>query len=112
MITQSPQQLREAADIQEQIQTLQSELDAILGGEIPIPHKAGKSGKRNMSAAGRAAIAAAAKARWAKFRAGKGLANPAKSIRKNKMSAAGRARLAAAVKARWAKAKKAGKSRL
>ena len=108
MITTSPQQLREAANVQEQIQELQSELNAILGGEIPIPRK---SGKRNMSAAGRAAIAAAAKARWAKYRSANGINKPAKRG-KHKMSAAGRARLAAAVKARWAKAKKAGKSRL
>ena len=112
MINTTPQQLRDAADIQEQILSLQAELNAILaGGEIPIPHKAGKSGKRNMSAAGRAAIAAAAKARWAKYRSENGAGKPAKKAKRN-MSAAGRARLVAAVKARWAKAKKAGKSTL
>ena len=65
-----------------------------------------------MSVAGRAAIAAAQKARWAKqkrsvlkFEAPKvefpKFGRPAK----RKMSAAGRARIIAAQKARWAKAK-------
>ena len=63
-----------------------------------------------MSAAGRAAIAAAARARWAKIRAEK----TGKAVKKGrrKMSAAAKARLSALAKARWAKAKKAGKSRL
>jgi hypothetical protein len=70
---------------------------------VKAPKKKGK-----MSAAGRAAIRAAQKARWAKI---KGTAKPAKKA-KRKMSAAGRAAISAAAKARWAKAKAAGKSRL
>jgi hypothetical protein len=89
-----------------------------------------------MSAAGRARIAAAAKARWAKLRgaavkgikrgrkmSAKGLANiragvlkrmknQGKEITKPKMSAAGRARLSALARARWKKAKAAGKGTL
>ena len=54
--------------------------------------------------AGRAAVAAAQKARWAKIKGAK--AKAVKPIKKkNKMSAAGRARIAAAQKARWAKIK-------
>jgi hypothetical protein len=64
-----------------------------------------------MSAAGRAAIRAAQKARWAKIKGTTASAKPAKKARR-KMSAAGRAAMSAAAKARWAKAKKAGKSRL
>ena len=60
--------------------------------------------KRKMSAAGRKAIAAAAKARWAKINAKKTPVAP-KPAKKRKMSAAGRAALIAAVKARWAKVK-------
>ena len=56
-----------------------------------------------MSAAGRAAVAAAQKARWAKVKAGKPAAKA--SAKKSKMSAAGRAKIAAAQKARWAKVK-------
>jgi hypothetical protein len=64
--------LRRIISIKEQIETLQTELQAF-GGETgngavgePI-----KRGRRRMSAAGRARIAAAAKARWARFRASK-----------------------------------------
>ena len=68
-----------------------------------------RGSKGNLSAAGRAAIVAAQKARWAKRKAGKAGAKPVR--RKNEMSAAGRAAIRAAVKARWAKinAAKAGK---
>jgi len=60
-----------------------------------------------MSAAGRAAIAAGARARWVKVR-GTTSTNLGKAPR-TKMSAAGRARLAAIARARWKKAKAAGK---
>lgn len=70
---------------------------------------AGKRGpkKGGMSAAGRARIAAAQKARWAKTKASKDakaeMTKPTK--KKRKMSAAGRAKIGAAAKARWAKIK-------
>jgi hypothetical protein len=134
----TPSQLRKAADIQEKIQGLQSELNSILGGEIPIPATVnGEVPNRKMSAASRARIAAAARARWAKIKrtSGKpakkskmsdqGLANiragvlkrmrnqaKATSKPKRKISAAGRARLSALAKARWKKAKAAGKGTL
>jgi hypothetical protein len=111
----TPIQLRKAADLQEKIAQLQSELAAILGSEveaIPVTKPARKKG--GMSAAGRAKIAAAQKARWAKVKVAK--AKPsvftaavkaliaAKPVKKtHKMSAAGRARIAAVQKARWAK---------
>jgi len=53
--------------------------------------------KRRMSAAGRAAIAKAQKARWTKVRQAK-TAKP-----RRKMSSAGRARIVKATKLRWAK---------
>jgi|SRR4051812_30884527 hypothetical protein len=134
----TPSQLRNAADIQEKIQGLQKELNSILGGEIPIPATVnGEAPKRKMSAAGRARIAAAAKARWAKIRgtsgkpakksklSAQGLANiragvlkrmknqaKATSKPKREMSAAGRARLSALAKARWKNARAAGKGTL
>jgi hypothetical protein len=55
-----------------------------------------------MSAAGRAKIAAAAKARWAKVKGQKTAAKPVKKARR-KMSAVARAKISAAAKARWAK---------
>jgi len=140
-ITITAQQLRQAANIQEQIQSLQKELTQILGGQVET--KAGElpperqAKKRKISAAGRAAMAAAARARWASakgtapkrrlsaagianIRAGvakrmaalKGTKPAVNPVRKRKVSAAGRARLSALAKARWAKAKKAGKARL
>jgi hypothetical protein len=141
LITLTAKQLRQAADIQEKIQSLQQELNQILGatakttdGELPDGRR---KKKRKMSAAGRAAIAAAARARWAKIKgtapkrrlSAAGLANiragvakrmaaqkgakpAAKSARKRNVSPAARARLSAMAKARWKKAKAAGKSRL
>jgi hypothetical protein len=99
-------QLRKAIAIKEQIAALEAELAGIAKPGAKIKSA---SGKRRMSRAGRAAIAAAAKARWAQYRSGKVKASPK---RRRKMSAAAKAKLAAAAKARWAKAKAAGKSRL
>jgi uncharacterized protein YlxW (UPF0749 family) len=64
----------------------------------------GTSGNR-MSAAGRARIAAAQRARWAKVK-GKVVSI---TVRKRTMSAAARKRIVAAQKARWAKWRKAQK---
>ena len=70
--------------------------------------KAGKAKKKSgISPEGRARIAAAAKARWAKLRAGKAApvapaAKPAKAKKKGGISPEGRAKLAANMKARWA----------
>jgi len=64
-----------------------------------------------MSAAGRARIAAAQKARWAKAKSATQESKPG-SMGRKKMSAAGRKRLAASAKARWAKAKASGKNAL
>lgn len=73
---QSPlvESIKRALAIAEQIQTLESELSSILearggGGEIPSPFKAGKRKRSKMSKAGRARIAAAQRARWARVKA-------------------------------------------
>jgi hypothetical protein len=62
-----------------------------------------QNGSRKISPAGRAKIAAAQRARWAKARAGNG----ANSRTKRKMSPAAKARIAAAQRARWAKVRTA-----
>jgi IS5 family transposase len=104
----SSEQLRRAADLKEEIEALNKELASFLGTPASIPAKAPK--KRGMSAAGRIAVAAAQKARWAKI---KEVKPAAKALAKKRtMSAAGRARISAAAKARWTKAKAAGKKRL
>jgi uncharacterized phosphosugar-binding protein len=62
---------------------------------------------RTVSAAGRARIAAAQRARWAKV---KGRKVVSVSARKRTMSSAARRKIAAAQKARWAKWRKAQKA--
>ena len=103
----SAQQLRRAAAIKDQIDTLENQLGKILGGGGTT---AASNGKRTMSASARARIGAAQKARWAKVK-GKKAAKPAGAGRR-KMSPAARAKIAAAAKARWAKAKAAGRKSL
>ncbi len=111
MINTSPEQLRRAADLAEQIQSLEAEFDRILAGLVPSHAGAAVPRKRKMSAAGRAAISAAAKAGWARARSKKPAAKPVRKKRRG-MTAAARARISAIAKARWASAKKAGKSKL
>jgi hypothetical protein len=108
----TPGQLRKAANIQEKIQSLQKELNQLLGASAAITEAAPKPkrGKWKMGAAGRARIAAAAKARWAKIKAAKGATKSAQNPKIHR-SAAWRAAVSAAAKARWKKAKAAGKSK-
>ena len=110
----TPSQLRQAASLKEQIQSLEKQVAQLLGSTAkpaaPAPKKKG-----GMSAAGRARIVAAQKARWAKIKGSKPAAKPAVSPapkKKGGMSAAARAKISAAAKARWVKAKAAGKKSL
>lgn len=109
-------QLKKAADLKERIDALNNELAQILDGETPVPftptatpRRGRPPGKRGgMSAAGRARIAAAARARWAKIKSAGGAANlgvAGAPKKKRTMSAAARAKIAAAARARWAKVK-------
>lgn len=96
-------QLRRAATIKEQIQSLENELGRILGSPTKMGESVASKPKRKMSAAAKRKISLAAKARWAKA---KGKTAPvAKPQPKRKISAAGIARIRAAQKARWAKIK-------
>ena len=109
MINLTPSELRKAADLKEKIESLQSQLNRLLGAAAEPSSPARK--RRKISAAGIARIRAAAKARWAKVRAAKKGLKPVKKA-KRKISAAGRARLSALAKARWAQVKKTGKTSL
>jgi hypothetical protein len=105
-------QLNQIIAIKEQIETLQSQIESIAGGEVPTPFTpeapAPAKRKYRMSAAHRRklikALAKARKIRWAKARAAK--------KGKRRMSKAGRAAISAAAKARWAKARAEGKTTL
>jgi len=107
----SPTQLRKAADIQEKIQSLQEELGQLLGGETSTPAQpneapTAKRKKYKMSAAGRARIAAAVRARWAKVKGTAPSTKPAQTP-KRKMSAEGLANIRAGVAKRMAAQSKA-----
>src|ERR1039457_5268562 len=106
----SVRRLKQAITIREKIESLEYKFNELLGSTAGNPALAAKRGRRKVSAAGRARMAAAQKARWAK-RKGNGIATSGKNPRRQ-MSAAGRARIASAARARWAKAKAAGKNRL
>jgi len=126
--TLSPQQLRKAANLKENIDALQEQLTAILGGgETPTPvapEEPGrpKNGRRKrrkkVSAEGRANISAAAKARWAARKMVRKsvtvAVDPEQPLEKpnRKRSAAWSKALSEAMKARWARARRAGKSSL
>ncbi len=93
-----------------------SDINKVLGGEVSVVASAPvtnatRGGRRTLSAATKAKMAAAQKARWAKLK-GKAAVVAASTTtspsvpapkRKRKMSAAGRAAIIAATKARWAK---------
>jgi hypothetical protein len=103
-------QWKRGLQIAEQIEALEAELKAILGGEAGNVRKAASGKKRGVSAAGRARIAAAQRLRWSKIKKAGSSAPSAKATAKKKrtMSPEAKAKLAKAMKARWAAAK-AGK---
>jgi hypothetical protein len=129
----TPEQLRAAADLKEQIDGLQNELNELLVGEVAGPTQAaieapekpenGRRKKRKkISAEGRANIAAAQRARWAARRReapslevpATEVEKPAKQPKKTKkqMREAKLAALAKARAARWAKHKAARQTKV
>jgi len=109
----SVQQLRKAAALKEKIQSLEKELNQLLGSPVASTASAApKKKKFKMSAAAKAKISAAAKLRWARVKgtdpAAKAASAPAAKKSKGKMSPAAKAKLSAKLKAIWA-ARKAAK---
>src|SRR4029078_11063253 len=97
--------LEEALSIRRQMDTLEQQLGALLGRTISSDSTTGK-GHRHMSAATRAKIPAAARARWATV---KGRQTPiAHKLpeKKGGLTPAGRRRLSQLMKARWAARRK------
>lgn len=69
LLSLTPAQLKRAAALKEKIAKLEKDLVSILGSTSTIASPASTpKKKRKMSAAGRAKIAAAQKARWAKIK--------------------------------------------
>ena len=114
-MTNSPSldRLKQAVALKEQIAAPETQLADIWGGTAetpatpsPVPRSRGRPpGKQGMSEEGRARIAAAQKARWAKFHASSG-AGPKQKKQgqvKGPISPEGMARIIAAQKARWAR---------
>ena len=99
------QQLRtEQKQAQTAVERLQKAIFAIEGLDGHAGASNGTRPKRTMSAAARMRIAAAQKARWAKFKRQSPAANAKTSKSGSRgISAAGRKRIAAAARARWAR---------
>src|ERR1051325_5412885 len=112
LLNLSVQQLRRAVALKEQIAALEAELGHIPGprsGSLTTPVKHPQR-RHKMSAAARARISAAQKARWAKQN-GKPASRLGGKVRR-KLSAKARAKLSALARARWARTKAAGKRTL
>jgi hypothetical protein len=100
----SVQQLQRALDIKQQIIVLEQELARIQTGGRSIARPAAPAAKKSMSAAARAKISEAQKARWAGRRQAKAAAAKRVSVvRKSGMSEERRAKLRAAAKSFWAR---------
>jgi hypothetical protein len=113
----STDQLQRIIALKEQIEDLEDQLDSMAagGGGKRRGRPPGRSkGEYKMSRAGRAAIAAAARARWANYRGEKSVAPTklANGRKRRQFSAAAKAKMAAIARARWKKAKAAGKTTL
>ena len=71
LINLSAAKLRKASQLKERIEALNQELSNLIGEIVPAPIAAIHRKRRTMSASARRRISEAAKARWAKVRAGK-----------------------------------------
>lgn len=87
----------------EEVQRLDAALAALNGSN----HR-NRTARKTLSAAGRARIAAAQRARWAKMKVSNNQGGNGTTAPKRTMSAAARKKIAAAQRARWAKVR-AGK---
>ena len=95
-------QLKQAIALKEQVTALETQLNAILGGgtlpsftPVSASHRIASLAGSKMSPETRARIAAAQKARWAKFRESKGAVPRTTPAKQRNFSPEARARLAA-----------------
>src|SRR5690348_6065640 len=100
----STQDLEQAIAIRRQIDALEQRLASLIGrsrASAPAsPNRPPSADGKRFSTATRAKLAAAARARWARVRSGKGTAAAPKKA-KGGITAAGRRRLSQLMKARW-----------
>jgi hypothetical protein len=112
----TPAQLKHAANVKEQIAALEDELQSIVRGGAGRARNGAPTASRmrrnRMSAAGRARIIAAQRARWAKYKKSHSRGRSASAVKRRTLSAAAKAKIAAAARARWARAKAAGRNSL
>jgi hypothetical protein len=108
LIDLTPEQLKRAASIKEQIDGLNRQLRGILA--VPALSRAAPTRNRTMSDSVKKKIAATQRARWAKVRSSKPATVSARpAATKAVISTATRAKLSAKLKAYWAAKKKSGK---
>ena len=111
---------REERKIEKELAKLQAKLNGVRAAANALGDKTVREvtqvKKRVMSAAARAKISKATKARWVRFRAGKNKKALGSStirevaqVKKRVLSAAARAKISKAAKARWAKLRQAKK---
>jgi hypothetical protein len=86
--------------LEEERSVLKSQLEQVSNALSVLNGQGRTAARGTMSAAGRARIAAAQRARWAKLKGKK--ASASAPVKKRKLSAAALARIRAAQKARWA----------
>ena len=107
IVNLTPQQLRQAADLQEKIQELQHELNQLLGAPAQAPGVAAESiteepKKRVVSAASKAKMRRAQRERWARIKGTAAEPKP-EAPKKRKLSPEGLAAIRAGVAKRMAK---------
>jgi hypothetical protein len=102
----SLEQLERALSIRKRIAQLEGQLAGIFGRDGANSATKHHRPRKKMSAAGRARIAAAQKARWAKAKGSKS-APPKTKKRRGGLTPAGRKKLSQMMKARWAAKRKA-----
>jgi hypothetical protein len=100
----SLQTLERAVSVRRKIEQLEKLLSSIFEESTPTQVRRGL--KRRMSAAARAKISAAAKARWAKRRGTVATRRPKKQTQSRGLTPAGRRKLSQLMKARWAARKR------
>lgn len=111
MALPSTAQLKRAIEVKLKLESLENELQALLGDQRGTSSSNGAGRRRRgMNADSRAKIAAAQRTRWAGAK-GKTAVNSAEKTRR-KMPAAAKAKLAAIARKRWRLAKAAGKKAL